>query len=964
MCFQIPTITNIRKSKVTRRRQYNPNNLRTFPASSSTLFSFPIGLWNCQSAVNKADFITSISSHSGLRLLALTETWIRPEDTATPAALSTNFAFSHTPRLTGRGGGTGLLISNDWKFDPLPPRCDHSSFESHSITITSPIKIHFVVIYRPPGQLGSFLEELDVLLSSFPEDGTPLIVLGDFNIHIEKRQAADFHTLLASFDLKRVSTAATHKSGNQLDLIYTRHCSTDHTLVTPLHTSDHFLLTLSLNLPQNTTHTLPQVTFRRNLRSLSPSRLSSLVSSTLPPPDKFLTLDTNSATDSLFSTLTHCLDNFCPLSSRPARTTPSAPWLSDVLREHRSKLRGAERKWRKSKDPTDLGLYQSLLSSFSANVSSAKMTYYHNKMNNSSDSRMLFKTFSSLLNPPPPSSTLTADDFATFFINKTTTISGQFNNPQTDTHILPTTTHILPSFSLLSEAEVSKLLLSNRPTTCPLDPIPTNLLQAISSSVIPALTHIINTSLHTGTFPTAFKQARVTPLLKKPTLNPAHLDNYRPVSLLPFVAKTLERVVFNQISSFLTQNNLLDNNQSGFKSGHSTETALLSVIEALKLARAASKSSVLILLDLSAAFDTVNHQILLSILKTKGISGTALQWFKSYLSGRSFRVSWRSEVSKSQHLPTGVPQGSVLGPLLFSIYMTSLGTVIQKHGFSYHCYADDTQIYLSFQPDDPTVAARISACLADISGWMKDHHLQLNLAKTELLVIPANPTLCHNFTIQLGPSSISPSRSARNLGVVIDDQLNFTDHITRTARSCRFALYNIRKIRRFLSEHATQLLVQALVLSRLDYCNALLAGLPACTIKPLQLIQNAAARVVFNEPKRAHVTPLLTKLHWLPVAARVKFKSLTLAYRTTTGSAPFYLNSLLQTYVPSRNLRSASERRLVVPRQRGTRSLSQTFTMTVPCWWNDLPNSTRAAESVVIFKKRLKTHLFRQHLFQ
>ncbi len=289
--------------------------------------------------------------------------------------------------------------------------------------------------------------------------------------------------------------------------------------------------------------------------------------------------------------------------------------------------------------------------------------------------------------------------------------------------------------------------------------------------------------------------------------------------------------MFNQVTAFLTQNNLLDSNQSGFRSGHSTETALLSVVEDLRLARTASKSSLLILLDLSAAFDTVNHQILLSTLLRKGISGTALQWFDSYLSDRSFKVSWRGEVSKSQHLATGVPQGSVL---LFSVYMASLGSVIQKHGFSYHCYADDTQLYLSFHPDDLTIAARISASLADISCWMKDHHLQLNLAKTELLVVSENPLFHHNFTFYLGSSTITPSKTARNLGVVIDDKLNFSDHITKTARSCRFALYNIKKIRPFLSEHATQLLVQALVLSRLDYCNALLAGLPASSINNSQ----------------------------------------------------------------------------------------------------------------------------------
>ncbi len=272
--------------------------------------------------------------------------------------------------------------------------------------------------------------------------------------------------------------------------------------------------------------------------------------------------------------------------------------------------------------------------------------------------RNLFRTFNSLLCPPspPPTTYITADDFATFFTDKTRTISSQFSPPQTQDlqPIISSAQTPIFSFCPLTEAEVSKLLLSSHPTTCPLDPIPSHLLQVISPTLLPALTHIINTSLLTGIFPTAFKQAWVTPLLKKPTLNTSLLENYRPVSLLPFIAKTLKRVVFNQVSLFLSQNNKLDAKQSGFRSGHSTGTALLSVTEALRIAKVDSKSSVLILLDLSAAFDTVNHQILLSTLSSLDITGIPLRWFESYLTGRSFKVAWGGEVSKAHQLVTGV----------------------------------------------------------------------------------------------------------------------------------------------------------------------------------------------------------------------------------------------------------------------------------------------------------------------
>ncbi|KAJ8260635.1 hypothetical protein COCON_G00163580 [Conger conger] len=185
----------------------------------------------------------------------------------------------------------------------------------------------------------------------------------------------------------------------------------------------------------------------------------------------------------------------------------------------------------------------------------------------------------------------------------------------------------------------------------------------------------------------------------------------------------------------------------------------------------------------------------------------------------------------------------------------------------------------------------------------------------------------------------------------MDNRLSFSKNIATVTRACRFCLYNIRRIRPFLTTYSTQLLVQAMVLSRLDYCNSLLAGLPASAIRPLQLIQNAAARLVFNVPRHSHVTPLLSNLHWLPVMARIKFKTLVLEYQAVKGSAPVYIQSLIKTYTPTRPLCSATSCRLAPPPRHTCTSCSRLVSVLVPRWWNDLPVDVRTAESLTSFKR-------------
>ena len=408
----------------------------------------------------------------------------------------------------------------------------------------------------------------------------------------------------------------------------------------------------------------------------------------------------------------------------------------------------------------------------------------------------------------------------------------------------------------------------------------------------------------------------------------------------------------------------MDDHQSAYRPDYSVETLLTNLSDDILREMDKGNVTVVVLLDMSAAFDTVDHPILIKRLESRGVTGSALEWFKSYLTNRTQYVTVDQAKSKSTKVVFGVPQGSVGGPFLFSLYLQSLGDVIKSNDVQYHCYADDIQLYVSFPPSSVGLKSakdQLEKCIKEIKMWMNSNGLKLNENKTELIVFGSTSMLskinAHNISLCVGENNIQSVNKVRNLGVIFDSNMSFNNQISNISRSIRYQLRNLSFIRKSLTKDATEKLIHALISSRLDFCNSVLSGLPLQQINRLQSLQNSAARLLTLTKKTSHITPILRTLHWLPVQKRIQFKILMLVYRAIHHLAPKYMQDSLIMYRPTRSLRSSNSLFLQVPRTVHSWG-DNAFSHMGPTLWNRLPISLRNAPTLQTFKQHLKTYLF------
>ena len=944
---------------------------------------------NCQSVNNKADAINDYIVENNVCIAALTESWLtgnEQDNVIKSQSVPAGYRMQHVPRAGSRGGGVAMIWKEQYAMKLEPP-IEASSFESMVMLATIGSRaFRIVVLYRvPPStknkiQKSLFIKEFADLMEQAATWPGQLVILGDFNIHWDHdtdTEKKELHDLLESFGINQHVEGPTHTKGHTLDLVMSR---ADEDTVSSCtisdFISDHNAILIKLNTSR--LHPLRKTITCRKLRSINiPALASDISSSSLVTslPD-----GVDDAVQAYNNILARLLDKHAPEKKLSVVERPSQPWITEEIKAMKRVKRKSELLWRKSRSENHRQEYRLHCDAVKKVIKKAKSQYFLTKIEQcEGDQKKLFNIVDSLLGrgkstelPHSASPIDLAEAFNDFFITKIAKIRTDLQNLESTTSTLsfdlqsalaPSTSK-LSQFSMCSVEDIEKMLKTSSKASCQLDPIPTTILRQLPC-LTPVITNIVNLSLSAGYFPSTLKSAIVKPLLKKATLDPEIFKNFRPVSNLSFLSKVIEKAIVTQLLKHMEENHLLEMMQSAYRKAHSTETALLRVQnDILKAVDGKKKVVFLVLLDLSAAFDTVDHAILLSFLKSYvGLSGPVLRMLESYLQGRTQCISINNILSTLSELIFGVPQGSVLGPMIFCTYTIPLGAILRKHNMQYHMYADDTQLYCASEMDScEDTMASIESCINDIRSWMICNKLKINDDKTEFLVISSSRS-SFNFDKQLtiGNSKITPCSSCRNLGVMFDKHAKMDSQINNICRSTHFHLRNIGTIRHVLNEPATAQLVHSLVTSRLDYCNSLLYGLPDTQLDRLQRIQNIACRIVCLVPKKAHITRHLKDQHWLPIKQRIIFKVLLLTYRAYNGSAPGYMCDLISRKEQTQwSLRRDNKLELKAPVTRLKTYGDRCFEFAAAKEWNALPLHVKKSETLESFKVKLKTFLFKQ----
>lgn len=923
---------------------------------------FTLAQFNIRSLIPKFNDLKEHILSVGYSILCLTETWISPAVSDDLIKIE-GYNLVRRDRRIGRGGGVGMYIKENIHYSVII-----SDNDSEQLWVKFKVnKQQFAVgvTYRPPDfSYNDFIVKLEQNLTYLLPHYDEIFCLGDLNIDMLSTSQASIklNTLFDTYNLVQIvdsPTRFTLTSATLIDLIIT----TNNNIVENVNVlslnqmSDHELIYCKLNITHKKLNPIYKTI--RDFKYFKEDQFYADLMS-IPFENIYDINDIDAKVHFLNENILYLFNMHAPIKTIKI-TKKYAPWITENIRFLMSLRDKACNKWRRTKNEAHHSYYKMLKNYTTLVCRNEKKAYFEHRMRVDGINK-IWKDMS-LLNIAKreksiPDELKNVNDLNDYFINCIPKLPADHDTVDYyKNNIKPNVDPF--NFRPTSEYNVQKILYGIKSNAQGYDGLNIKLLLMCCPLILPFITHIINFSLENCIFPNSWKQALVQPLPKK--THPEEFKDLRPISILPTLSKVLEREVECQLRDHLTHFHLLPETQSGFRPMHSCETALLNITDDILRGSDQKKVTVLVLVDFTKAFDTINHEILFAVLGSMGLSAGAVNFFRSYLKNRTQRVKIDNSVSAPLQVSSGVPQGSILGPLLYTLYTSDFEKTAEH--CQMHFYADDTQLYLSFDPEKCAEAmVAINKDLNSLVDKSRNHALNVNASKTSALVFGhhnSRSIMMENMAINVDGQQIAFTDKAKNLGVIFDTNLRFKSHINNCIRTAYTNLKMIYNIRHFLNQKIKTILCESLVLSRFNFADTVYGPcLDAEDTRRIQVLQNSCLRLIFGVKRRQSISHKLIQISWLNMSKRRLLHSACLFHKIINSEIPKYLNKKISHRTDVHNLNIRFKGTLTPPLHR-TELFKRSFTYQITKIYNSIPSYIKN-KTLPAFKFTFKKYLLSQ----
>ena len=930
---------------------------------------------NTRSLLSCIDEVKLIILNSKIDILCISETWLEQN---IPDRFVNIDGYTLFRKDGGRGGGTCMYVKNclkgvEMKFNH--PACQGIEDVWVKIQMKKLPSIIVGAMYRHPHATSDSFDYIHEIIQRIAIDDKAIFLLGDLNDNVLDRQSKlqKIVNILNFSQLIETPTRITNTSRTLIDVAITN--SKEKVLnaeVEACHVSDHELISLTVDISKPK-HEKEIKTFRSKQNYSQEIFCNTLLDNIDRFNEILRTDDVNIQQDIFTTNFMSSLDSCAPIVTKTI-TRPPAPWLTDDIRNemaYRNRLK--ERLHFEYNEITE-ALYKLSKKRVKRMIRIAKSNFHRNRFINERNSK---KNIWNIVNEVIPckskcSSSIIVNDpvasserFNEFFANvgkktyeSVRSSTGHGHLPQINqqrNNMRQNLRHRFRPQPVSVDTVVNIVMDMKNKNSSGMDGISIRFLKDSLPVLAFYLTVIINTSIVTGVVPDKWKHAIVCPLLKQGDVEDP--SNYRPISLLSVLSKILEKVVAKQLYEFLSVNNLFSECQHGFRKGLSTQTALIKITEELYKNIDKFEVSLLALCDLSKAFDSVSHSLLLQKMDALQVDDF---WFSNYLSNRTQAVKINSAISSKQKIEYGVPQGSVLGPLLFNIFINDLNEVSGDSTLVQ--FADDAQFLLSAKVENlESLVQRMEATMERVNKYFSDNGLKVNSDKTQFIFIGSRAfidRIPEDIKIKVGNTELSPKDSAKNLGVILDSHLSFEKHVDYVCTKANGLLFFLMRNKDMFDNETRKIVVEALVISLFTYCSLIWGACTTSIRNKLQKVQNFAAKVsVGYGRKHDHATPFIKKLDWLKINEMLQYHELLFMFKIVNSQSPVGVLSITQVgQTHERITRQIHE--LHVPRTR-TLIADKALSIRGSTQWNKLPDIVKQDSRMTSFKNKIKEYVSR-----